>query len=116
LINSIPKKADPDIKVEIDPDLWQEEKTYKKHFKDFECIICLSVVWNPAACVKCHKNFCGKCINTHLEKHKKCPACRRKFIKEIAQMNRTLLCQLEDFEFDCQECKKPYKYKDAESH
>ena len=76
LINAIPKTADSDVKVEIDPSLWQVEVAYKKLFKDFECPICYNVAWAPASCAGCHKIFCTKCINAHMKTDKKCPVCR----------------------------------------
>ena len=72
-MKSIPKTADSDVKVEIDPNLWHEEKAHKNHFEEFECSICLNIVWEPKACAGCQKVYCAKCILAVLRNNNKCP-------------------------------------------
>lgn len=46
--------------------------------QDFECIICLTLVYDPYQCQKCEATiFCRSCLDS-LQQKEQCPSCRSK--------------------------------------
>ena len=45
---------------------------------DFECPICLEIMFKPSR-TPCKHFFCLECLKNHLEYERKCPICRRVF-------------------------------------
>jgi hypothetical protein len=48
---------------------------------DFECPICLEIMFKPSR-TPCKHFFCLQCLINHLEYERKCPMCRREFEEE----------------------------------
>jgi hypothetical protein len=45
---------------------------------DFECPICLEIMFKPAR-TPCKHFFCLSCLKNHMEYETKCPMCRHQF-------------------------------------
>ncbi len=57
-----------------------DQRVGEQVIEDFQCSICLHVVWQPKQCGECEKYFCTRCIDGWLAKsNTSCPACIAKF-------------------------------------
>ena len=49
-----------------------------KSSKDFDCPVCLQIVWNPFLTACCGNHFCDACVKSTKEKNDRCPFCDEK--------------------------------------
>jgi E3 ubiquitin-protein ligase CHFR len=71
---------------EEDQQLLEENKEHEKHKctyngekNDFECTICLSLIYDCAIVLPCLHNFCASCISTWILESKVCPNCKQEY-------------------------------------
>jgi E3 ubiquitin-protein ligase NRDP1 len=81
--------------------------------KDFECPICLQIVFAPEQCQECEKLFCQACINQW--NSEKCPACKQEFVK-MTKIPRMTTQTLQKLAFKCQECSEVFDYATSIEH
>lgn len=96
---------------------------HKVELSTVQCPICLNVLWKPVQCGqdRCYQSFCEQCINYQLnynpqhsnqlhaldsaldgeefdnyqiQSYKKCPNCKRNFIKTVVPIVNSLLSTL----------------------
>ena len=49
------------------------------------CQICKGLLNNPTECYKCNKFFCRECLEKEIDKHGKCPCCKKLIYKNCLQ-------------------------------
>ena len=56
---------------------------------DFQCNICIGLVYSPVECKECQQIFCESCLDDWLRRgNQNCPRCQAKLLK--SQLNRIL--------------------------
>ena len=70
-----------------------------KTSKDFDCPVCLQVVWNPFLTACCGNHFCDACVKSTKEKNDQCPFCYEKPI--IGIIDKKFQRQINELQVYC---------------
>lgn len=86
--------------------------------KDFECVVCKNVMYNPYI-LSCSHRLCYDCI-IHLSLESKsismsCPTCRKPFYSNNISKDTFMINLMKNMEIDSP-CEKKVLYKNLETH